>query len=629
MLVLGAAHRDGDAGMTEAGGGKRNKAKAAKARGLAGLIRFANDGSFALIWRLLRDTGRHFAGRYAIVFGLGALTAATAAVNAWLIKDVINEVFLAHRVEFLYFITAVVLVNGMVRAGSIYFSQITLGAIGNAIVGRLQKRMFAHLLSLGADYYARTPSSELVTRMSHNATAARKVLDTVFTSTGRDLLSLIALVGVMVIQSPQLSLIVLVIGPLTVFTINQLTRRVKKVARKQFGSLGTLVGQMQQAATAIRVIKAFNLEDAVKKRMGESIDRVRAHNNKIVRIRARAVPFSEVLAAVAIGFVMFYAGYRTITFGEPPGAFFSFIAAMAFAYDPAKRLANAQVPLVADLVGVKLMFDLLDTRPAMEVNTSGPKLQVTKGEVVFERVDFTYPGGAEVIRGLDFVAAGGRTTALVGPSGGGKSTMIALIERFFDVAGGRILVDGQDIAKVELTSLRDSMALVMQDTVLFNDTIRENIRFGRASATDAEVEAAARSALAHEFIMGTPRGYATIIGDGAAGLSGGQRQRIAIARAMLRNAPILLLDEATSSLDSESEHQVQLALDRLMRDRTTIVIAHRLSTVLGADKIAVLIDGRIVEAGRHSDLLQRDGHYARLYHLQFEPRAKDAAVAAE
>ena len=275
------------------------------------------------------------------------------------------------------------------------------------------------------------------------------------------------------------------------------------------------------------------------------------------------------------------------------------------------------------------MFDLLDTKPTMNANPEGPALAVSKGEIVFERVDFSYPGGTEVVRGLDFVAPGGKTTALVGPSGGGKSTLIALIERFFDVAGGRITIDGQDISEVRLPSLRDNMALVTQETVLFNGTIRENIRFGRPDATDGEVEAAARAALAHDFILATPQGYETVIGEGAAGLSGGQRQRLAIARAMLRNAPILLLDEATSALDTESEQQVQVALDRLMRGRTTVVIAHRLSTVLGADKIAVLVGGRIVEEGQHADLLQRNANYARLYHLQFERRATPTAEAAE
>ena len=600
-----------------------------KRRGLSGLLRLANDGSLAVIKRLLRDTGRAFAPRYAVVLGLGALTAATAALNAWLIKDVINEVFLNHRIDLLYVITAVVLGNGFVRAGSMYYSQMILGHIGNAIVARTQRQLFDHLLTLGADYYGATSSSELVTRLSYNAQAARGVLDTLFTSTGRDILSVIALVGVMIVQSPPLSLVVLVIGPLTILGVNKLGRRVRKFARATYSSQGDVVSVMQQTSSGIRIIKAFNLQDAVRARMSAAIERMRVNSDRIVRLRARTAPLSEILAALAMGLIMFWAGYRAIAFGEQPGALLSFIAAMAFAYDPAKRLANAQIPLVANLVGVKMMFDLLDTKPTMNTNPDGPPLLVTSGEVAFDGVDFTYPAGNPVFRHLDFVARGGRTTALVGPSGGGKSTMIALIERFYDVGAGRILVDGQDIATVKLTSLRDQMALVTQETVLFTDTIRQNIRFGRPDATDAEVEAAARGALAHDFIMATPLGYETVIGDGAAALSGGQRQRIAIARAMLRNAPILLLDEATSALDSESEHQVQVALDRLMHGRTTIVIAHRLSTVLGADNIAVLVGGKIIEEGRHTDLLARGQHYARLYHLQFEPRGKGAAEAAE
>jgi len=604
-------------------------APASKRRAWWALRQLASDGSLAIIKRLLRDTGRAFAWRYALVLLLGAVTAGTAALNAWLIKDVINEVFLNHRIDLLYLITAVILGNGFARAGSMYYSQLILGRIGNAIVARTQRQLFDHLLTLGADYYGKTASSELVTRLSYNAQAARGVLDTIFTSTGRDILSVIALVGVMIAQSPQLSLVVLLIGPLTILGVTKLGKRVRKFARATYTSQGDVVSVMQQTTSAIRIIKAFNLQDAVRERMNAAIERMRRNSDRIVSVRARTGPLSEILAALAMGLIMFWAGYRAIEFGEQPGALLSFIAAMAFAYDPAKRLANAQIPMVANLVGVKMMFDLLDTKPTMNSNPDGPALAVRSGEVAFDAVDFAYPGGVPFFRHLDFVARGGKTTALVGPSGGGKSTMIALIERFYDVSAGRILIDGQDIATVKLTSLRDQMALVTQETVLFTDTIRQNIRFGRPDATDPEVEAAARAALAHDFIMATPLGYDTIIGDGAGALSGGQRQRIAIARAMLRNAPILLLDEATSALDSESEHYVQIALDRLMRGRTTIVIAHRLSTVLGADNIAVLVGGKVIEQGRHADLLAHGQHYARLYHLQFEPRAKDAAEAAE
>ena len=281
-----------------------------KRRGIAGLLRLARDGSLSLIGRLLRETGREYAPRYALVLFLGLLTAATAAVNAWILKDIINSVFLDRRADVLYLLTAVVVATGFVRAGSIYGSALTLGRIGNSIVARVQRRMYDHLLTLGSDFYAATPSSELITRMAYNAQSAQRVLDTLFTSVGRDLLTLIALIGVMVAQAPVMALIVLVVGPIALISLNNLSARIKRVARAQFTSLGDIVAMMQQTATANRIIKAFNLEDAARKRMDESIERVRRNSDKIVRIRARTSPIAEILAAVAVGSIIFWAGYQ-------------------------------------------------------------------------------------------------------------------------------------------------------------------------------------------------------------------------------------------------------------------------------------------------------------------------------
>ena len=388
-----------------------------------------------------------------------------------------------------------------------------------------------------------------------------------------------------------MSLIILVVGPITIFSINKLVKRVRSVARAQFYSLSQVVSDMQETATGIRIVKAFNLEGVMRKRMAASIADVQARADKIVQISARTSPLMEVLGGFAIAMIVLWAGYQTIYFGVKPGALMSFIAAIALAYEPAKRLARMQISLEAGLVGVRLMYELLDTPPTIETNENGPELKIGTGEVVFDKADFAYSGASRLFQGFDFTAAGGQTTALVGPSGAGKSTVIALIERFFDVDGGRVLIDGQNIAEVKLSSVRDHIALVSQDISLFHDTIRENIRFGRPDASDADIERAARNAMAHDFIMATVNGYDTRLGDNAMQLSGGQRQRIAIARAMLRDARIILLDEATSALDTESEHQVQLAFEHLREGRTTIVIAHRLSTVLGADKICVMVDG--------------------------------------
>ncbi|MCR4281723.1 MAG: ABC transporter ATP-binding protein/permease [Bauldia sp.] len=593
----------------------------------------AKDGSLALIGRLFRETGRQFAPRYALVILLAIVIAATTALNAWLIKDVINQIFFDRRAEMLYFLTEVVVANGFVRGFSLYASAVTLGRIGNAVVARTQAKLYDHMLNLGVDFYNRTPSSELITRMSHNAQAARDVLNLVVNGIGRDLLTVVGLVLVMFFQSPLMSLVVLVAGPIAGIGIAGLVRRVRGVARAQFTSLSRVISDMQETAYGIRIVKAFNLEAVMKSRMARSIDEVRQRADKIVRISARSSPLMEVIGGFAIAMIVLWAGYQVIYFDVKPGALMSFIAAIALAYEPAKRLAQMQIQLEAGLVGIRLMYELLDTPPTMSANADGPDLKRSIGEVVFDKVDFGYRGEAPLFRKFDFVAAGGKTTALVGPSGSGKSTMMSLIERFYDAVGGRILIDGQDIAKVRTPSLRDEIALVTQDTYLFRDTIRENIRFGRAGASDAEIETAARQAMAHDFILATECGYDTVLGDQAAQLSGGQRQRIAIARAILRDAPIILLDEATSSLDSESEHQIQVALDYLMQGRTTIVIAHRLSTVLHADKICVLVDGAIVEQGRHDELMALGKHYARLYRLQFRERddasGKPVAVPAE
>ena len=592
------------------------------------LPKIAEAGSLAVLRRLFRDTGGDFIGQFVLVALFGIALAVATALNAWLVKDVIDKVFIDRRASVVYALTAAFIVIGIVRGFSFYGLTVTLGRVGNTVVARFQRRMFEHLLELGVDFYDRTPSSELVTRMSVNATGTRDVVETLFNSVARDLLTVLALVAVMVIQSPLMSLIILVGGPVVIYFVIELVRRVRTVARDQFSSLSIVISDVQQTARGIRIVKALNLEAAIIRRMTASIELVREQADKIVRIRARTNPLMDTFAGFAIGAAVLWTGYSTIYAGVQPGSLLSFLTAMALAYDPARRIANMQVPLESGLVGVRLMYELLDTRPTMEANADGPDLVVSTGEIVFDKVDFAYSADAPLFRALDFTAAGGGTTALVGSSGSGKSTMISLIERFFDVSGGRILIDGQNIAKVRLASLRHHIALVSQDIVLFNDTVRENIRFGRPEASDAEIARAARDAMAHDFIMALDEGYDTVLAEQATQLSGGQRQRIAIARAMLSNAPVILLDEATSSLDSESEHQVQLAFDRLMQGRTTIVIAHRLSTVLSADKIAVLDRGRIIEEGRHDALLALGKHYARLYRLQFEPRSRKSGGRA-
>lgn len=586
--------------------------------------RIAPEGSIALIRRLLSETGRQYAGRYVIAILFMTIFSASAALSAWIIGDVVNQIFVDRNRSMLFFLSGAVLTISLARGFGAYGAAITLSRIGNSIVAGIQRQIYDHLLVMGVDFYNKTHSSELITRISHNASAARSVLNTVVTSFGRDLLSVIGLVTVMVIQSPAMSLFALVIGPVAVWGVTGLVKRIRGLARSEFRSMAKVISSMQETAQGIRIVKALNLEPVMRKRMVDAIEGVRQRADKIAAIQARTSPIMETLGGVAIAGVMLWAGYATIYLDQKPGAFMSFITAILLAYEPAKRLARTHVDIEANLIGVRMMYELLDTKPTMEPNFGGPQLEIDAGEVRLENVTFSYRPEERLFEDFNFVADGGKMTALVGPSGSGKSTLIALILRFYDPASGRILIDGQDIAKLDMASLHNDIALVSQEVVLFDDTVRQNIRFGRPDATDAEVEQAARDAMAHDFIAAMPDGYDSLVGEHGANLSGGQRQRIAIARAMLRDARIILLDEATSSLDSESEHQVQLAFDRLMQGRTTIVIAHRLSTVLGADKICVLAKGKIIEEGHHSTLLAAGGQYARLYNLQFRQQAEKA-----
>jgi subfamily B ATP-binding cassette protein MsbA len=592
----------------------------------------SGEASWKPVGRLLRESGRRYIGRYAIVIALLAVSAGATAMTAWLMKDVVDEIFLAKNASMLFVIAGAFLATFLIRGFASYGATVTLTKIGNEVVGNAQRRMFDHILSLGVPYHDRVHSSELITRMTSNANSARIVLDMFVTGAARDILSLIGLLAVMIIQSPLITAVILVFGPIAMFGTTRLVRRVRTVSRREFHSLGQAVAAMQESVIGIRLIKAFNLEPIMRKRMSVAIDAVRGRANRIARLSARSGPLMETIAGVAIAAIILVGGYSIIYLGEEPGSFMSVIAALLLAYDPARRLASTRVKVEAHIVGIRLMYELLDTPPTLDPKSNAPDLTVSKGEIVFENVEFAYRADTPVLRGMNLHARAGEMTALVGPSGSGKSTVIALIERFYDVGAGRITIDGQNIADVNSTSLHRASSLVSQDTVLFNDTIRENIRFGRPEATDAEVEAAARDALAHDFIVARPEGYDTLIGGEATALSGGQRQRIAIARAMLRNAPIVLLDEATSSLDTESERQVQIAFARLMAGRTTIVIAHRLSTVLGAGKICFIADGRVVEEGRHTELMALNGRYARLYRSQFEhqedhhrPKAAPAA----
>lgn len=574
--------------------------------------------------RLVSESLHAYAGRYALAFVFMAIVAVCTALSAWIMRDLINGVFQNRDFGLAVWFGITVFSVFLIKGIAAYASNVILSRIGNSIVAAQQTRIFRHLLGQGVDFYHQHASADLVTRVTHNAQAARDVLQNIVTTVGRDLLTVAGLVAVMLWSDPLMFIVSGLVMPVAVQGVNRLRRRVRRLANSEFASLSAMVGVVQETVQGVRIVKSFGMEDRMQSRMDATIDAVRQRADKIATLGARTAPLMETLGGLAIAAAIVYGAWRVIHQGVDAGSFFAFVTALLLAYDPAKRLARLGVEVEKGLVGVRLMYELLDTEPTLKEKPDAAALKIEAGTVAFEGVTFGYRDQEPVLKDLSFVAAGGKTTALVGPSGGGKSTIISLVQRFFDVRDGRVLVDGQDVRDVTFASLRGHMAFVSQDVFLFQGTVRENIAVGRPGASEDEIVAAARAAHAHDFILDLPEGYETLVGEHGQGLSGGQRQRVAIARAILKNAPIMLLDEATSALDSESEYEVQRALDELMAGRTSLVIAHRLSTVMRADKILVVDAGRVVETGTHAELIARNGLYAHYVAIQFGERSAAA-----
>ena len=576
-----------------------------------------------LLSRLISENAWQHRRGYAFALALMALVAVTSGAVALVMEGVLDDVFIERRPGQVTVIAAWVLGIFVLRGAAAYGQTVVLGRIGNHIVAELQTRIYDHVLAQGMAFHARENTGALTTRITHNCTAARQALDLVATRLGTDLLSVVALVSVMLWQDITMSLIALVGLPAVLGGVAALVRRVRTLSRDEVNMQARVVSAMSETIRGARIIKAFRLEGAMHARMGAAVDGVRERADRIVALRGLVSPLMEAMAGVGAAAVILYGGWRVIDGTMAAGTFFSFVTALFLAADPARRLAQLNVQLRQHLVGVEFIYKVLDTRTEIEDAPGAAELRVTAGGIQFEDVHFAY-GEAPALRGLNLTARPGEVTALVGPSGAGKSTVLALIERFYDANSGLIAIDGQDIRRVRLASLRHQIALVTQENFLFDASVAENIWFGRPDVTSAEIEAAAHAANAHDFITGLEHGYDTLVGEGGSRLSGGERQRIAIARAMLRDAPILLLDEATSALDAEAEVRVQEALERLMAGRTTIVIAHRLATVRRAHRICVMAEGRVVEEGTHDLLVTKGGLYARHAALQFDPEKERA-----
>ncbi|HTV37610.1 MAG TPA: ABC transporter ATP-binding protein [Xanthobacteraceae bacterium] len=586
--------------------------------------------TFPLLRRLLVDEAFGHWPRYAVALALMGIFAGATALTAYLLGTMINAAYVEKNYHEIVALGLFAMLIFAVKGAATYGSSVTLSWIGNRIIADNQRRMFDKLLHENLDYFAQRHSSEFIARLATGAAAVSQVINLLITAVGRDLMSLIGLTAVMVIQDPIMSIAGFIIAPPALIILRKMVRRVRGIARTQFTGGTRIIETMQEALQGLRMVKAFGLEDEMQRRLDESVASVQHESNKLARVANRSAPMMEILAGFVVSLAIVYGGYRVIYTGATPGQFFSFLAAFLLAYEPAKRLARLNLDLNNSLVGVRMLYEVVDSPPGEPNDDDKPALSLTMARLDFEDVHFAYRADTPVLRGMSFVAERGKVTALVGASGGGKSTVLNLILRFYDVGCGRILIDGQNIAEVSRRSLRRQIAHVGQIVHLFRGSIRENIALGKLDASEAEIVAAAKAAHAHDFILGFPSGYDAPVGEHGLQLSGGQRQRIAIARALIKDAPIILLDEATAALDSESERAVQDAIGELCKGRTTIVIAHRLSTIMHADCIHVVEDGLIVESGRHEELLRKGGRYATFYRLQLKEQAsepQDQAVA--
>ena len=584
---------------------------------------------YDLIKRLVRENGREYAPQYGLAIVCMMLVAGTTSLSAYVLKYVVDTIFVHQDRAALLGITVGIVIIFVAKGFSAYFSEVILGHIGNRLVAQTQKRMFDHMLRVDVAFFQKNSSSDLVTRMSHNASAVRDMLNMVSLNLGRDFFTIIGLVITMVALDPVLSAIAFVGGPIAVLTSRKMVERIKKVMRGEAQSMSGIILITREVSQGAQVVKSFQLEPKMRTRMFYAIEAVQQRANKTLSIQAGVNPLMDTIGGCAVAAIALYAGWRNLYHGENPGQFFAFITALLMCADPARRLSRVQLQLASAAVGVRMMYELIDT-PAREEELVGlPDLVVKSGGISLRDIAFQYVANKPVIEGITLSIPPGKVTALVGHSGGGKTTIFALLQRLRIPDAGVIEIDGQSIADVSLNSLRRNISVVGQDAFLFEGSIIDNIRAGHENALEETCIEAAKAASAHEFIMALPYGYNTQVGELGGHVSGGQRQRIALARAFLKKAPIILLDEPTSSLDSETEGVIQRGLHRLTEGKTTLVIAHRLSTILHADLIHVIEAGRVIESGTHEQLVAFGGVYNRMYKLQFAKFLKTKQSLAE
>tara|TARA_B100000686_G_C16764144_1_gene960675 strand:+ start:560 stop:2374 length:1815 start_codon:yes stop_codon:yes gene_type:complete len=587
------------------------------------LTKLNTEKTSLLVGRLVRDYLRPHRSRLILAVLCMAIVAATTATNAYLMKPVFDDVFILRDENMLLIIPIAIFAIAVIKGLSTYGQAVLMSHIGQRIVATIQQTMFSHLMWADISYFQKTSTGNLISRFNNDANMLRSAVSNVLVGIAKDTLTLIFLIGLLFYHDWTLALIAFFVFPTAVYPIVRIGQRMRKVSDNTQIQMGELTTLLDETFRGARHVRAYGMEKYEINRATKLINIIFKLAQKAARVRSATHPIMESLGGIAVAIIIFYGGSQVIQGATTPGTFASFISALLLAYPAMKNLANMNANLQEGLAAAQRIFLLIDSEPEIQNKPKANKLDDVRGNVTFRNVTFSYEPNRLALSNINLNIEAGTTVALVGPSGAGKSTILNLIPRFYDCEEGEILVDGRNIKDVTVSSLRSKIALVSQDLTLFDDTIQSNISYGKLDAKQQEIIAAAKAAEAHDFISLLADGYETHVGGRGLKLSGGQRQRIAIARAMLKDAPILLLDEATSALDSKTERQVQSALDKLTKNRTTIIIAHRLSTVISADIIFVMESGKIVEKGNHDELIAKKGSYEKLYNVQFAGQAEE------
>lgn len=539
------------------------------------------------------------------------------ALQAYMVKPLLDEIFFDRNEKLLTLLPLALVLVFCVKGVFYYIYNYLLEMVGQSIIHNLRNRIYSHLLQMPLHFFHQHPTGELISRIVNDVRLLQDSITHAIIRMLRDFFSVIGLIGVIFYMDWRLALISMVFIPLAATPIVVFGKKFRKISTNYQVRIGEATTHLHETLAGVRIVKAFGVEEFEQQRFAQKNQGIKDTLLKEAKYKSISNPLIEFLGGIGMAMIIWFGGGQVIQGHSTPGAFMSFLAALILLYEPIKGVSKINSNIQQGLSAATRIFSLLDIDPGIKEVPDAIELPPFNHSIVFSNVNFSYEPNIPVVKDFNLRVNRGEVLAVVGPSGSGKTTLANLLPRFYDIHQGELLIDDINIRQVSFASLRQQMAIVTQQTILFNDTIRNNIAYGHSNCPEDKIIEAARSAYALDFILELPNGFDTVIGEAGARLSGGQQQRISIARALLKDAPILILDEATSALDTESEREVQKALENLMQNRTTIVIAHRLSTIKNADRIIVLKDGQLVEEGTHEELLFRKGEYSTLYNLQF------------